>query len=199
MLCKFLQSFTGLQVESVQYCRGLRRRDITGRSNHDAKLGVCCSISAGCRQQLGHSLLTAGHSLHGNHVYLELKSTHQVDVPARTEHQALSGLYWLSSTTSPSYHKTRGRAATAYRRGRDWIVGYDTGEMSTVIPGLIQLGGGHQTVPSVHGWLFLSRQREWNYDSGVRVSPRWSRYTVSSWGYSHSTPPGTPSTRSRAM
>ena len=53
--------------------------------------------------------------------------------------------------------------------------------MSTVIPGLLQLGGGHQTFPSVQGWLYLSREREWTYDSGVRVSPRWSRYASLCW------------------
>ena len=74
----------------------------------------------------------------------------------------------------------------------DWIIGYDTGEfqegnkLSYVLPGLIQLGGspGHHDggfpppaarTPREHGWLYLTKHREWNYDPGVRVSPRWSR------------------------
>ena len=74
----------------------------------------------------------------------------------------------------------------------DWIIGYDTGEyqegnkLSYVLPGLIQLGGspGHHDggfpppaarTPGEHGWLYLTKHREWNYDPGVRVSPRWSR------------------------
>ena len=66
----------------------------------------------------------------------------------------------------------------------DWIIGYDTGEyqegnkLSYVLPGLIQLGGSpghHAGGPREHGWLYLTKDREWNYDPGVTVSPRWSR------------------------
>ena len=101
----------------------------------------------------------------------------------------------LSGRTGWIYQ--RGRGETGWLAGiltflSDWIIGYDTGEyqegnkLSYVLPGLIQLGGspGHHDggfpspaarTPREHGWLYLTKHREWNYDPGVRVSPRWSR------------------------
>ena len=92
----------------------------------------------------------------------------------------------------------RGRRGYIYKRGHDWIVGYDTGseeietedgheKLSYVIPGLLQLGGGdhddHQggegagrgLLPGAGGWLYLTRDRDWLYDPSVTVTPRYSR------------------------
>lgn len=89
----------------------------------------------------------------------------------------------------------RGRRGYIYRRGHDWIVGYDTGSdeietedgherLSYVIPGLLQLGGGDHhdgggegrgVLPGAGGWLYLTRDRDWLYDPSVTVIPRYSR------------------------
>ena len=94
--------------------------------------------------------------------------------------------------------KLRGRRGYIYKRGHDWIVGYDTGseeieteegheKLSYVIPGLLQLGGGdhddHQggegvgrgLLPGAGGWLYLTRDRDWLYDPSVTVTRRYSR------------------------
>ena len=112
---------------------------------------------------------------------------------AISEHKALEGLYWLSKIrtnhTFPVYQKMKGRRGYLYKRGQDWIVGYDPGDtedggkLSYIIPGLIQLGAGHldqeasvsPLVPSKHGWLYLTRDRDWLYDASVMVSPRYKR------------------------
>ena len=115
---------------------------------------------------------------------------------AISEHKALEGLYWLSKIrtnhTYPVYQKVKGRRGYLYKRGQDWIVGYDPGDssddgggkLSYIIPGLIQLGAGHldqevsmssSLVPSNHGWLYLTRDRDWLYDDSVIVSPRYKR------------------------
>ena len=92
----------------------------------------------------------------------------------------------------------RGRRGYIYKRGHDWIVGYDTGseeietedgheKLSYVIPGLLQLGGGDHDeyqggegmerglLPGAGGWLYLTRDRDWLYDPSVTVTPRYSR------------------------
>ena len=89
----------------------------------------------------------------------------------------------------------RGRRGYIYRRGHDWIVGYDTGsdeietevgheKLSYVIPGLLQLGGGDHhdgggegrgVLPGARSWLYLTRDRDWLYDPSVTVTPRYSR------------------------
>ena len=91
--------------------------------------------------------------------------------------------------------KLKGRRGYIYRRGQDWIVGYDTGsaegeagheELSYIIPGLLQLGGGGLAgggghaggggeLPGPRGWLYLSQDRDWLYDPSVSVSPRHAR------------------------
>ena len=72
----------------------------------------------------------------------------QMEESARSEHWALQGIYWITKLrtnhTHRVYQKIRGRKAFLYKRGKDWIVGYDTGEgkntddngkMSYIIPG----------------------------------------------------------------
>ena len=85
--------------------------------------------------------------------------------------------------------KLKGRRGYIYRRGQDWIVGYDTGsaeaeagheELSYIIPGLLQLGGGEHAggggeLPGPRGWLYLSQDRDWLYDPSVSVSSRHAR------------------------
>ena len=104
------------------------------------------------------------------------------------EHLSLRGLYWLvpsnSNSTTPVYQKTAGRRAYLYRRGLDWIVGYDTRADNNnddtcsslpddhhVLPGLLQLGAGHHhdEGPGDGGWLYLTHDREWLYDLGFDV------------------------------
>ena len=72
----------------------------------------------------------------------------QMEESAKSEHWALQGIYWITKLrtnhTHRVYQKIRGRKAFLYKRGKDWIVGYDTGEgkntddngkMSYIIPG----------------------------------------------------------------
>ena len=51
---------------------------------------------------------------------------------AETEHGTLQGLYWLTklrtNNSHPVYEKIVDRRGLLYRRGNDWIVGYDTGD-----------------------------------------------------------------------
>ena len=64
--------------------------------------------------------------------------------------------------------------------------------MSYIIPGLIQLGGympsGHDSGgdqatdthtwsqgPDTHGWMFLTSDRDWRFDPGISVAPRYRR------------------------
>ena len=87
----------------------------------------------------------------------------QMEESARSEHWALQGIYWITKLrtnhTHRVYQKIRGRKAFLYKRGKDWIVGYDTGEgkntddngkMSYIIPGKKFLRGEPSRYFQIH-------------------------------------------------